>query len=443
MASAKVTKEIVKLSREANVVPFIWGYHGVGKSSVVRQVCKDIFGYVSKKDEKVNGKLRKKNFIDLRLGNLEVGDLTGLPIEAQMEKALKTIFAIPEYWPEDGEGIIFLDELNRAQSVVLQACFQLILDRAIHTYFVPDGWSIVAAGNPEGDDYRVNIIEPALFSRFLHVGFKPTKNEWVEFASESGNFLADIPAFISENDDVALFGKEAQKNINDHFDVSPDPRSYELLSRMLRAAEKQNVTNESVITNIVNGLIGKEIGANLMRYLAQSDRAIPGDKILDSYDAPLRKKVKKWNASANANTALIKATCDGVVRELKDRLNENKDYFKNLTRTVSKAEIKKESLKYFSKSPKDDDTFFYNEKLSNLTAFFTDVPSEFALASLRRDIHNDEYTNSENPAEVEAAIHRAVMYIFNVKEFAKEITAELGKVRDSAEEGKLDEDGGY
>ena len=49
------------------------------------------------------------------------------------------------------EGILFLDELNTAAPMVQASAYQLILDRKIGEYTLPDGWAIVAAGNRESD----------------------------------------------------------------------------------------------------------------------------------------------------------------------------------------------------------------------------------------------------------------------------------------------------
>jgi hypothetical protein len=34
---------------------------------------------------------------------------------------------------------------------VRAACYQLVLDRALGEYRLPDGWTVFAAGNPEAD----------------------------------------------------------------------------------------------------------------------------------------------------------------------------------------------------------------------------------------------------------------------------------------------------
>jgi hypothetical protein len=85
--------------------------------------------------------------IDIRAVLLDPVDLRGLPTVEQGRAA----WAIPAFLPEDGAGILFLDELNAAPPLVQAACYQLVLDRGLGEYRLPDGWTVFAAGNREGD----------------------------------------------------------------------------------------------------------------------------------------------------------------------------------------------------------------------------------------------------------------------------------------------------
>lgn len=97
---------------------FIWGPPGIGKSDLVRQVAD----------------LRKVLLRDLRVILLDAVDLRGLPHLADGQ----TRWAIPDFLPRDGEGILFLDELNAAPALVQAACYQLVLDRKLGDYTVPE-----------------------------------------------------------------------------------------------------------------------------------------------------------------------------------------------------------------------------------------------------------------------------------------------------------------
>jgi len=145
---------------EQKVPTFIWGAPGVGKSSIVKQIS-------TKKDV---------GFIDLRLALMDPTDLKGIPFfDKDTHSAL---WAPPAFLPREGEGILFLDELNSAPPSVQASAYQLILDRKVGEYELPDGWAIVAAGNREGDRGVTYRMPAPLANRFVHFEMDIDTNEW-------------------------------------------------------------------------------------------------------------------------------------------------------------------------------------------------------------------------------------------------------------------------
>ena len=63
MATIRIVKELVRRCRAADVALYIWGVHGIGKSSVVRQTAEEL----------------GIGFVDFRAAQLEASDLRGLP----------------------------------------------------------------------------------------------------------------------------------------------------------------------------------------------------------------------------------------------------------------------------------------------------------------------------------------------------------------------------
>ncbi|VVM24065.1 conserved hypothetical protein [uncultured Gammaproteobacteria bacterium] len=63
-------------------------------------------------------------------------------------------WAIPSLLPDENDTAtryLFLDEITSAPPTVSAAAYQLILDRRLGDYVVPEGWVIFAAGNRQGD----------------------------------------------------------------------------------------------------------------------------------------------------------------------------------------------------------------------------------------------------------------------------------------------------
>ena len=83
-------------------------------------------------------------------------------------------------------SILFLDELNRANSDVRQPALQLTLDKKLQCHELPyiKGKStfIVAAINP-ADLYQTDELDMALLDRFLLVNLEVDVNDWLKYGS--------------------------------------------------------------------------------------------------------------------------------------------------------------------------------------------------------------------------------------------------------------------
>jgi MoxR-like ATPase len=205
-------KAMVNDSTKHKRALMIWGPPGIGKSQAIQQVVDEI---QSEEGLSSLGNLKSKfEMRDLRLSQLDDVDLRGIPTidkgdkdkdtEGQKGQKIKTVFAQPSFLPTEGEGILFLDEVNQAKKSVQNAAFQLVLDRQLGDYKVPEGWTIVAAGNrPQDlgafgnkeDDGSLGTMafSAALSNRFRHVVLKiPSAEEgkgWMNWAGSGDDTL--------------------------------------------------------------------------------------------------------------------------------------------------------------------------------------------------------------------------------------------------------------
>ncbi len=164
---------------DADIPAFIWGAPGVGKSDIVAALASK----------------RTLPLIDLRAALLESVDLRGLPkIDGDSVKWLP-LGELPEESRDGRDGILFLDELNAAHGSVQAACFQLVLNRRIGTYYLPAGWRIVAAGNRQGDRASAQRMSSALRDRFAQIETEPDVDSWCRWAM-ANNKPAELVAFL-------------------------------------------------------------------------------------------------------------------------------------------------------------------------------------------------------------------------------------------------------
>ena len=171
-------KEAISTVVEAKISAFIWGDSGIGKSEVVEQVAAE----------------SKLEFRDVRLNLMDPTDLKGFPVPDLKKGIMRWLIA--DFLPQDpkSKGILFLDEMNLATPAVMAAAYQLVLNRSIGEYVMPDGWAVLAAGN--GDKVRANISRmPApLSNRFTHIDFDLDQDDFINYQMGAG-MLPDQVAF--------------------------------------------------------------------------------------------------------------------------------------------------------------------------------------------------------------------------------------------------------
>src|SRR5271166_2600032 len=107
-------KSVLKTAYRTRRPVLLEGPTGVGKSEVVREVAQELeIGWA---------------VLDLSL--LEPPDLVGLPV---IENG-RTSYASPQILPLAGNGILMLEELNRAERYIQQPALQLLTARRLHQY---------------------------------------------------------------------------------------------------------------------------------------------------------------------------------------------------------------------------------------------------------------------------------------------------------------------
>jgi len=239
---------------ERKVPVFLWGPPGIGKSSIVSQIAKE----------------EDIGFIDLRLSLLDPTDLRGIPFFNTVQET--ALWAPPSFLPDGKEekGILFLDELNTAAPMVQASAYQLILDRKIGEYHLPDGWAIVAAGNRESDRGVVFRMAAPLANRFVHLEMESSVEDWKSWAY-SANVNPAIIAYISHRPDALFtFGN------GDDSKSFATPRTWEYVNEIVTSKPETDL-----LLPMVAGAIGEDLAASFLGFMAVANELPDLDAILD------------------------------------------------------------------------------------------------------------------------------------------------------------------
>lgn len=251
---------------------FLWGPPGVGKSQIVKQTAEKM----------------ALNIIDVRAILLDPVDLRGIP---KINATGTAEWCPPSFLPTEGIGILFLDELNAAPPLVQAACYQLILDRQIGEYALPDGWAIIAAGNRDKDRAVTHKMPSALSNRFVHIDFTVDHQQWTKWANKN-DIAQDIVNFIQFRPNL-LHDFDPEKNTR----AFPSPRSWEFASQLI----KGGATGE-ILQELMEGTVGKGAATELLGFMKIYNQLPDITEILNN---PMRVQLPQ-------DPAVLFATCEMV-----------------------------------------------------------------------------------------------------------------------------------
>jgi hypothetical protein len=260
-----VTALSVVLNAGTSFPVLIEGPTGIGKSETVKQIANALgIGY---------------QILDLKV--LDPTDLVGIPYVIDG----RTYYATPVALPTEGAGILVLEELNRAPLELQQAIFQLLTERRIHGYRLPDGWVVWALVNPANGDYQVSDLDPALRDRFLRFVAHSDRASWLEWAQQSGVHPA-VLRVASEHDHV--------------FDTIT-PRTWKRVSDLLWTLSQDQIHAHSLLCDLFGNDLGEAWFTILLTALERTGGpdGINATALLANYDR--EPEVQTLVASFKAN----------------------------------------------------------------------------------------------------------------------------------------------
>jgi len=268
----------------------IWGACGVGKSQIVAQVASDL----------------DYDFLDVRAVQLDPVDLRGLPRIAEDQ----TEWVPPKFLPTSGKGILFLDELTSAPQMTQAGCYQLVLDRKLGEYMLPDGWVVIAAGNPASERGVHFAMPRPLRNRFVHLDLEPDLDDWCRWAVKA-QVRPEIIAFLRFKPEL-LHTADTTSDAN----TWPTPRSWEMASQVLcgiaRRQKTQFLSGASEFeAQLLDGTVGPAAASELVAFI-RLFRQLPSidEILLNPTTAPLPTEPSAQIAIA---TALGRALSDTSV----------------------------------------------------------------------------------------------------------------------------------
>jgi len=281
-----VLKEILT---KTDLTACVVGHRGVGKTAGIIQVCREI----------------ERDYIHLRLGQMEVGDLVGIPY--RQEQVMH--WSRPSWWPEADAAptVIHCDELNRAQQEdTLQAIFQFVeppsegQQRSLHTHKLGTQHRVVVAINPPDGSYQVTPLDRALLDRMVVLQVETDAECWAKYAHKQ-NYNQDVRQFIAGNQQML-----SANSCSFDMQVEPSERAWEMVSTLRQKCRFP----QELEMEVYSGVIGREAAVSFLQWCAEQRlRPLTAEEILDHWDQVAQQ-------ASNQRDDIQAASMNGLVARL-------------------------------------------------------------------------------------------------------------------------------
>jgi len=271
---------------------FLWGPPGIGKSEVVADITAELGGFM----------------IDLRLGQMDPTDIRGIPF---YNKELGKMDWAPPIDLPDAELasqypiiVLFMDEMNSAAPAVQAAAYQLVLNRGIGRYRLPDNVVMIAAGNRESDKGVTYRMPTPLANRFVHVEMRADFVTWQEWAVKN-QIHKDVVGYLSfAKQDLYDFDAKSSSR------AFATPRSWVFVSELLEDEDLDDVT----ATDLIAGTVGEGLAVKFQAHRKIAGKLPRAEDVLSGKEKELQVK------EVSAMYSLVISLC----YELKDALEVRK-----------------------------------------------------------------------------------------------------------------------
>jgi hypothetical protein len=267
----------MELVLESGGVPLLIGESGIGKTALVKKLSEKGGYYCII----IDGNMLKEG----EIGGLPTIEEYEVKIGENIVKKKRTVYAIHTKLQEietqrdkepERKVLLFIDEINRCEHSVQQELMNIILNREINGYELPDNVVVVAAMNPSskyeayGDsEYVVVDMDPAQEDRFVWIEMEVDVRAWLSWGMENNekgyvgltNIEQDILGFIAAFPEYLHTPKSTEM-------VKATPRSWERVSNCYRIyLRSKDRIPQNIFYNVVKGNVGPSIAQEFCSYI--------------------------------------------------------------------------------------------------------------------------------------------------------------------------------
>ena len=232
------------------------GAPGLGKTAIMSQIASELgIGYVG---YTITHHTRQ-SAIGLPMIETRVYGGTEVPVTRYtMSEIVASVYDAMEAQGVS-EGILFIDEVNCVSETLSAAMLDLLQNKKFGPHLIPDGWVLVAAGNPPEFNSSAREFDIATLDRIRVIHVEPDTDVWLRYAMSAGVHSA-VTYYLQVKPQNLLSIRSTPEG--------PEfvtPRGWEDLSTVLR---EHDALELDVDVNLVSQYVrDPDIASEFVRYL--------------------------------------------------------------------------------------------------------------------------------------------------------------------------------
>lgn len=282
------------------VVPFIVGAPGGGKSACAREIAKELQETYSIPDERV---------IEFNPSLRDPVDIMGVPFKSEDGTHSEWLPPQEFYAIRAGQGpsILILEELSDASMAMQNPLCRVILDRYAGQMKLSEKLFIIATGNRVEDKSGANRLSTKLGNRVRTLEFESNVEDWMKWAYAHGvkdlltSFIKFRPSLLNSFDPKVA--------------VNPTPRSWEDVNRIPVELDAFTFFEHA------KGSVGEAAASEYAAFLRTAkEMPDPESVVKNPKKAPIPEKPDVLYAFLGAVEALVNKTTAPKIIEYSNRL---------------------------------------------------------------------------------------------------------------------------
>ena len=294
---------------------FLLGAPGIGKTQIMEQIAKEC--QIALVSYTITHHTRQSAIGLPFVSKKEFGGEEKVVTEYTMSEIVASIY---EKIEQTGisEGILFIDEINCVSETLAPAMLQFLQCKTFGSHQIPEGWLIVAAGNPPEYNKSVREFDVVTMDRVKKIEVEPNFDAWKEYAYKAGVHAAVLSYLTTKPKNFYRMESTVDGK------TFATPRGWEDLSRMIAVYEKieSTVDREVVVQYIQHPQIARDFANYLeLFYKYRTDYQI--DAILNGHIDDILVK-KAAHASFDERLSVTGLLLSRINTAIKKVLDEEK-----------------------------------------------------------------------------------------------------------------------